>query len=81
MSASGHALPTRLTLRDLRSDSLHRLLVSPRGQVSTVDEISGLADLGSWRRPHLEAAIADLVDQGLLDEDAHGQLIVRSRPA
>lgn len=74
--------PTRLSLRAMRADALHRLLLTPRGRVATADEIPALTDLFSWPRLQIHLAIADLVHDGLLDEDAHGQLIVhRTRVA
>lgn len=69
-------LPTKLSLRDMRADALHRLLLSPRGRVTTVDEIPRLSDLFSWPSLQVQVAIADLVDDGRLEEGADGKLIV-----
>jgi hypothetical protein len=70
-------ISTRLSLAEMRANALHRLLLSPRGRVDTVDEIAGLSDLFSWPREQIQVAIADLVAAGYLVEDAHGRLIVR----
>lgn len=70
--------PVRLSLRDMRADALHRLLLSPRGAgVRDVDDIHRLEDLGSWHGAVLDAAVDDLVAAGTLEQDAHGQLIIR----
>lgn len=70
-------LPTRLSLRGMRSDALHRLLASPRGRsATTLKEIPGLADLFSWPRLQIEVAIADLVADGRVAE-GDGRLIVK----
>lgn len=68
---------TRLNIRDLRSDALHRLLLSPRGRVATVEEVPRLSDLFSWPSLLVQVAIADLVHDGRLAEDEQGRLIVR----
>ena len=68
---------TRLNIRDVRADALHRLLLTPRGRVATVDDIPRLSDLFSWPSLQVQVAIADLVHDGRLAEDEHGQLIVR----
>jgi hypothetical protein len=79
MSDNDH--PTRLSLRDMRSDALHRLLLSPRGHVATVDEIPRLSDLFSWPSVQVDVAIGDLVHDGRLAEDESGQLVVRRKAA
>src|SRR4051794_19838051 len=63
---SAEQLPTRLSLRGMRADALHRLLLSPRGRVDTVDDIPRLSDLFSWPGVQVQAAIGDLVHDGLL---------------
>lgn len=75
------AAPTRLSLAVLRADSLHRLLLSPRGKANTVDDIPRLSDLFSWPSEQVQTAICDLVIDGRLTEDAQGRLIVRRRVA
>jgi hypothetical protein len=79
--SAAESLPTSLSIRDMRSDALHRLLLSPRGRVATVDEIPGLVDLASWTALALDVAIADLVAVGLLAEGPRGELIVHGKPA
>jgi len=74
-------LPTRLNVRTLRADALHRLLLTPRGRVDTVDDIPRLGDLFSWPSIQVQVAIYDLCHDGRLAEDAHGKLIVRRRAA
>lgn len=74
---STESLPTSLYLRDMRADALHRLLLSPRGRVDTAEAIPRLSDLFSWPSLQVQVAIADLVHDGRLAEDEHGQLIVR----
>lgn len=70
--------PTRLNVREMRADALHRLLLSPRrGVVATVDEIPRLSDLFSWPSIQVQVAIGDLVSDGRLADDEHGRLIVR----
>ena len=70
----GLALPTRLSLRALRADALHRLLLSKRGWCPTADEIATLAVLASWNRRVVDLAIADLVATGALIADPRGRL-------
>lgn len=72
--------PTRLSLRDLRSDALYKLLESPRGEVATLGDIFSLPDLAGWQREVLDVAIADLVADGLLADDEHGQPHALPRP-
>ena len=69
--------PTRLSLRALRADAVHRLLASPRGTSALVAaDIAGLPDLASWDRLTLDVAIADLVSDGRLADDEFGRLVV-----
>jgi hypothetical protein len=65
----------------MRQDALHHLLLSPRGRVASVGEIPRLSDLFSWPSDQIQAAIADLVHDGLLEEDAHGNLLVHRKPS
>jgi len=60
----------------MRADALHRLLLSRRGQVSSLDEIPRLSDLFSWPSRQIDIAIADLVADGRLADDAYGRLHV-----
>lgn len=74
--------PTRLSLRDMRADALHRLLTSPRGEhVRTVTDIHALVDLRGWQRLAIAAAIADLLAAGKLNEDSAGTIRVAPREA
>lgn len=75
------AAPTRLSLATLRSDALHRLLLSPRGKANTVDDIPRLSDLFSWPSEQIQTAICDLVIDGRIEEGPEGELIVRRRSA
>lgn len=71
--------PTRLSLAALRADALFRLLLSPRGQIATLDDIARLPDLRGWNREAVEAAVAELVTDGRLVDDEHGcPSVVRS---
>ena len=72
-------LPTRVNVATMRADALHRLLLSPRGRVRTVEEISRLSDLFSWPSLQVQVAIADLVHDGRLEEGPDGTLIVRRK--
>ena len=73
----GSAPPTRLSLRAMRSDALHRLLLSERGaSARTVEDIYGLGDLASWGRLVLDVAIADLVNDALLVDNEAGRIHV-----
>ena len=72
-------LPTKLSVRDMRADALHRLLLSPRGRVATVDDIPRLTDLFSWPSLQVQMAIADLVHDGRIEEGPDGKLIVRRK--
>jgi len=66
-----------LSLRDLRADSLHRLLASPRGASAlTVEDIPALPGLSAWNGFVLQVAIGDLVAEDLLVDDAYGRLHV-----
>ena len=38
--SQGNARPTRISVRDMRSDAVHRLLVSPRGASALVAVVS-----------------------------------------
>lgn len=68
---------TRLSLRAMRRDALHRLLLSERGASAlTVEDVPALPDLGSWDRLALDVAIADLVLEGRLSDDEFGRLVV-----
>jgi hypothetical protein len=66
-------------LRDTRANALHRLLLSPRGHVATVEEIPQLSDLFSWPSLQVQVAIGDLCHDGRLAQDAHRRLIVPRR--
>lgn len=77
-------LPTRLnvrTMRAMRADALHRLLLTLRGTVTTLDDIGRLPNLSGWPTLRLETAIADLCHDRLLTNDGHGHVIVHQRPA
>ena len=75
-SPNGSAPPTRLSLRAMHADALHRLLLSDRGASAlSVQDIYGLDDLASWSRLVLDVAIGDLVHDGRLADDAYGRLI------
>ncbi len=69
--------PTRLSLAQLRADSLHRLLLTRRRDVRTVAAIYGCSELFSWPRRQIGQAIDLLIADGRLADDAHGRLIVR----
>jgi len=71
-------LPTRLFLRDLRADDLHRLLVRRR-DARTPEDIYRLSELFSWPREQIAVAIADLVEDGRLADTADGRLIVKRK--
>jgi hypothetical protein len=72
---------TMLSLAALRADALHRTLLARRDDVRTPDDISGLGELWSWSSEQIEAAICDLIADGRLADDAHGQLIMRRHTA
>ncbi len=74
----GQALPTSISLRELRADDLHRLLVKARGRIDTVEQVPRVAL--TWPRVVLDVAVADLIEDGRLAENAHGRLIVRRHP-
>lgn len=65
--------PTRISVAEMRADALHRLLLSPRGQVTSVDAIAGLVDLRGWNSEAIEAAVAHLVADGRLVDDERGR--------
>lgn len=86
MTASGMSnsnppsdLPTRLTLAAMRASALHRVLLAPRGRAGTVADIPRLSDLFSWPSLQVQVAIADLVNEGLIEEGPQGELIVHRR--
>ena len=66
---------TRITLRELRADDLHRALLKARGRIDRIEHIPRVAF--AWPRAVLDVAVADLVADGRLAENAHGNLIVR----
>lgn len=69
---------TRLSLRGMRADALHRLLLSPRGRVAlTLADIEALPDLAAWGTNRLSVAIGDLVHDGRCEENAYGRIHVR----
>lgn len=71
---SGAAAPLLgATLRELRADALHRVLLSRGGQVATLGDIARLPALAGWSPARLEVAIGDLVHQGLLVDDEYGR--------
>ena len=71
--------PTRISLAEMRADALHRLLLSPRGQVASVDAIAELPDLCGWNREAIAAAVVELVADGRLIDDERGRpLAVRT---
>lgn len=71
-----HKAPTRLSLAELRADSLHRLLLKRR-DVRTVAAVYGMSECFNWPRRQIEQAIDLLIEDGRLTDDAHGRLIVR----
>jgi len=66
--------------REMRSAELHRVLRC-RSDARTIEAVRGLSELWNWPRNTIEIAIADLVADGRLADDAHGRLIVRRRTA
>lgn len=64
---------TSVTLRELRADALHRLLLTPRGQVTTLEDLGRLPDLAAWNPEALAVAVADLVADGRLVDDEYGR--------
>lgn len=64
---------TKRTLRQVRADVLHRLLLSPRGQVVTLEDIARLPTVGRWAPWALDIAVADLVADGRLTDDEYGR--------
>jgi len=69
---------TRITLRELRADDLHRLLINARRRIDRIEHVPRVAF--TWPRIVLDIAIADLIEDGRLAENAHGSLIVRRLP-
>lgn len=69
--------PLSLGMREMRSDAVHRLLLTPRGEVLTLEDIASLPDLSSWNREAIDVAVADLVAQGILRDDEYGRPMVR----
>lgn len=73
-------MSSSITLRVMRAEALHQLLLTPRGRMAlTLDDIYRLPDLGGWTRETTETAIADLCVDGRLSDDAYGRLIVAPR--
>lgn len=72
---------TQLTLRDLRADALHRLLLSPRGAIAAASDIPGLPDLSGWSSVSLRLAIGDLITSGRMTVDDEGWITVSPLPA
>jgi len=68
---------TRLTVAAERADTLHRILLKRRPR--RVEDIAGLGELFSWPRLVIEVTIGDLCHDGRLEEDARGDLVVRSK--
>jgi len=67
--------PTRISVRAMRADAVHRLLASPSGaSVLVAADIYGLRDLASWPRLVLDVALDDLVADGRLSDDEHGHI-------
>ena len=73
MEGNARARPTRLSLRAMRADALHGLLLSPRGQVATLDDISRLTDLRGWSPEAIDVAVATLCADGRLVDDEYGR--------
>ena len=70
--------PTRISVRAMRADAVHRLLASPSGaSVRVAAEIYGLRDLASWQRLVLDVAVDDLVADGRISDDAYGRIRVQ----
>lgn len=77
---AAHGGRTSITLRAMRADALHRLLLTPRGRVEHASRIPALPDLGSWAGLAIDVAVADLVADGRLSDDEHGRLVVAPLP-
>ncbi len=65
---------THLTVRECRAQVVLREL--QRTPVGRLEDIALLRALASWRPDVLGQAIADLVHDGLLADDATGRLVV-----
>jgi len=74
MSESG-ALPTSISVREIRADALYRIVAKRRPE--RTENIAGLGDVFSWPSVQVQVAICDLCHDGRLEEDAHGRLIIR----
>lgn len=66
-----------LNVAALRADALHRTLLARRDDVRTAEDIFALSELWSWPREQIDTGICDLMTDGRLADDAHGQLVVR----
>jgi len=74
--ASNLSVPTT-SLRAMRADALHRLLLKSRSRVSVTGDIPRLSELLNWPSEQIQVAIGDLVAAGLLVDDEHGHIHVR----
>ena len=75
---NGSARRTRIRVRAMRADAVHRLLASPSGaSVLVAADIYDVRDLAAWPRLVLAAAVDDLIADGRITDDESGRIRVQ----
>lgn len=67
-------MATSQGVREMRARILHEALLIERP--TTVDDIRHVPRVAMWKPEILDDAIADLAGAGLLEENAHGGLVI-----
>jgi len=73
--------PTSLSVRACRAQIVLDALLADPSAVVVAEDIASLPRFSRWQPAILDAAIGDLVDAGLISDDATGQLRVHPEPA
>ena len=72
--------PTSISVRQVRAGILHDALLSDPAAVVVTEDIPRLARFSRWAPAVLAAALDDLIDAGLVEEDAYGRLCIHAEP-
>lgn len=72
----GPGRKTRLSIRDARAAIVHGELLEQLDRFLTTQDVRRLPRFSRWPGEVLGMALCDLACMGLIEEDAHGRLIV-----
>ncbi len=80
MKPTDPARPTQLTVREARAQIVHSELLKHPELCERLEDIAKMPQIAGWSPAVRDAAVCDLVLEGLLTDDCRGTLVVRRRP-